>query len=113
MLPVSEYALVDAFTGKTVRTFTSPKATGQSGSMSRVGGEKSKLSGGECQKIAIARALLRNAEVLILDEPTNHLDEAAKQWLMDFIRNFDQTMIYVSHEGSMIQLADRKIAVQR
>ncbi len=79
----------------------------------RVGGEKSKLSGGECQKIAIARALLRNAEVLILDEPTNHLDEAAKQWLMDFIRNFDQTMIYVSHEGSMIQLADRKIAVQR
>ena len=56
---------------------------------------------------------LRNAEVLILDEPTNHLDEAAKQWLMDFVRNFDQTMIYVSHEESMIQLADRKIAVQR
>lgn len=79
----------------------------------RVGGEKSELSGGECQKIAIARALLRNAEVLILDEPTNHLDEAAKQWLMDFVRNFDQTMIYVSHEESMIQLADRKIAVQR
>ena len=71
------------------------------------------LYGGECQKIAIARALLRNAEVLILDEPTNHLDEAAKQWLMDFVRNFDQTMIYVSHEESMIQLADRKIAVQR
>ena len=79
----------------------------------RVGGEKSELSGGECQKIAIARALLRNAEVLILDEPTNHLDEAAKQWLMDFVRNFDRTMIYVSHEESMIQLADRKIAVQR
>ena len=51
--------------------------------------------------------------MLILDEPTNHLDEAAKQWLMDFVRNFDQTMIYVSHEESMIQLADRKIAVQR
>ena len=79
----------------------------------RVGGEKTELSGGECQKIAIARALLRNAEILILDEPTNHLDEAAKQWLMDFIQKFDQTMIYVSHEESMIQLADRKIAVQR
>lgn len=70
-------------------------------------------SGGWRMRIALAQALFLQPELLILDEPTNHLDEAAKQWLMDFVRNFDQTMIYVSHEESMIQLADRKIAVQR
>ena len=71
------------------------------------------MSGGQKKRIALVNALLTPADILILDEPTNHLDEAAKQWLMDFVRNFDQTMIYVSHEESMIQLADRKIAVQR
>ena len=71
------------------------------------------LSGGQRKRLALVSVLLKEADILLLDEPTNHLDEAAKQWLMDFIRNFDQTMIYVSHEGSMIQLADRKIAVQR
>ena len=71
------------------------------------------LSGGERARLAMARMMLEPRNLLVLDEPTNHLDEAAKQWLMDFVRNFDQTMIYVSHEESMIQLADRKIAVQR
>ena len=71
------------------------------------------MSEGQRKKFYLALAFSGDATLLILDEPTNHLDEAAKQWLMDFIQKFDKTMIYVSHEESMIQLANRKIAVQR
>lgn len=69
----------------------------------------SSLSGGELQKISIARALLRKPKILILDEPNNNLDEESKNWLENFIREYKGTLIYIAHDLKFISLADNVI----
>nr|AJG37906.1 heme ABC transporter ATP-binding protein [Firmicutes bacterium enrichment culture clone fosmid MGS-M1] len=49
-------------------------------------------------KILLAQALFGSPDILLLDEPTNHLDFHAKQWLKEFLLNFDKTVITVSHD---------------
>ena len=57
------------------------------------------LSGGWRMKLAIARAMLWDAEVLLLDEPTNHLDTAAIAWLTNYLKSLTNTTIcLVSHD---------------
>ena len=56
------------------------------------------LSGCEKVKVLLARALFGNPDILLLDEPTNHLDLAAIEWLEEFLINFDNTVIVVSHD---------------
>ena len=56
------------------------------------------LSGSEKVKVLLARALFGNPDILLLDEPTNHLDLAAIEWLEEFLINFDNTVIVVSHD---------------
>lgn len=58
----------------------------------------SELSGSEKVKVLLARALFGNPDILLLDEPTNHLDLAAINWLEEFLINFDNTVIVVSHD---------------
>lgn len=70
------------------------------------------LSGGEKQKISIARALIKGTSFLILDEPSNHLDVQTFQWLQNFIRTYPKTILYISHDPEMIKLADRKICLE-
>ena len=67
------------------------------------------LSGGEKQKISIARALLKDTEVILLDEPSNHLDGETKEWLMQFIKNSTKTIIYISHDNELTSCADQVI----
>lgn len=67
------------------------------------------LSGGELQKVAVARALIKKGSVLILDEPTNNLDTESVSWLEEFIRDYQGMLIFVSHEGKLIRLADKVI----
>jgi len=55
------------------------------------------LSGGEKQRISIARALLKNVDFLIFDEPDNHLDQEHIQWLYDWIADSNKTILYVTH----------------
>ena len=56
------------------------------------------LTGPEKVKVLLARALFGNPDILILDEPTNYLDIEAKMWLEEFLINFDNTVIVVSHD---------------
>ena len=56
------------------------------------------LSGSEKVKVLLAQALFGKPDLLLLDEPTNHLDLQAVQWLEEFLINFENTVIVVSHD---------------
>ena len=56
------------------------------------------LNGNEKVKVLLAQALFGNPDILLLDEPTNHLDLDAIAWLEEFLINFDNTVIVVSHD---------------
>ena len=56
------------------------------------------LDGGQKVKVLLAKALFGNPDILLLDEPTNHLDLDAIAWLEEFLINFNNTVIVVSHE---------------
>jgi len=61
------------------------------------------LSGGERTRLVIARMLLFPPNFLVLDEPTNHLDLATKDMLIDSLKNFEGTMIFVSHDRAFLR----------
>ena len=56
------------------------------------------LTGSQKVKVLLARALFGNPDILLLDEPTNHLDLDAIEWLEEFLINFENTVIVVSHD---------------
>ncbi|MDF2588090.1 MAG: transporter related [Anaerocolumna sp.] len=60
--------------------------------------QMSELNGSEKVKVLLAQALFGNPDILLLDEPTNHLDLEAIRWLEEFLINFDNTVIVVSHD---------------
>ena len=67
------------------------------------------LSGGEAQKIAIARAFARDSEIIVMDEPSSALDPIAEYELNQTILNYaqDKTIIFISHRLSTTRMADR------
>ncbi|GAC1318450.1 MAG: ABC-F family ATP-binding cassette domain-containing protein [Chloroflexota bacterium] len=58
----------------------------------------STLSGGERGRVGLARQLVAPSDVLMLDEPTNHLDLDTTQWLEEYLRGIDETVLVVSHD---------------
>lgn len=56
------------------------------------------LSGGQKSKIAFARLLYSNPEIVLLDEPTNHLDIDSKEYIVDYLRHYNGTVLVISHD---------------
>ena len=73
------------------------------------------LSGGQVQRIALARAFLKKADIILLDEPTANLDAANKALLLDAIDQLftDKTLIIATHDAVVIQRMDRRIELQQ
>ena len=61
------------------------------------------LSGGEQSKLKLCKVMMIKSNVLILDEPTNHLDVNAKNDLLDALKKYQGTIIFVSHEREFIE----------
>lgn len=70
----------------------------------------SELTGSEKVKVLLAQALFGKPDVLLLDEPTNHLDLKAIQWLEEFLINFENTVIVVSHDRHFLNKVCTHIA---
>lgn len=73
------------------------------------------LSGGEQQRIAFARVLLKTPDLIIMDEPTSALDELSQTRMMDLIRNDapDSTVVHVAHRPGLERFHDREIYLKR
>lgn len=75
----------------------------------------SELSGGEQQRVSIARAVMKNPEVLLCDEPTGALDSATGAEVLKVLKNqcdFDTTVIIVTHNSLIAEVADRIIRIK-
>jgi ATP-binding cassette, subfamily F, member 3 len=70
----------------------------------------SEFSGGWQMRIALARLLLSEPDLLMLDEPTNHLDKGARDWLGSYLSRYDGTLVIVSHDENLLRSAVNSIA---
>ena len=75
----------------------------------------SRISGGEKQRIAIARALYHNPELLIFDEPTSSLDEVTEKSFMKVVAGLknSKTMIIISHKMSILDVVDNLYVIKK
>ena len=82
----------------------------------RVGHKPAQLSGGEQQRVSVARALMNNPELILADEPSGNLDTENARKLHDLFfvlrDTFKQTFVIVTHNEELAQLSDRKIVLQ-
>ncbi|PRY90542.1 ABC transporter ATP-binding protein [Mongoliibacter ruber] len=82
----------------------------------RLGHKPSELSGGEQQRVAVARALINNPRIVFADEPSGNLDsnnaQALHELFFDLRENFGQSFVIVTHNQELAQMADRTLTMQ-
>ena len=86
----------------------------QSINIHKVVGERgSKLSGGQLQRVGIARCLFRNPEIIVLDEATSALDKNTEKQIVDYIfsKHNDKTIIFCTHKRSFIKKFDKVLEI--
>ncbi len=72
------------------------------------------MSGGQRKKIALVRALLSGADILILDEPTNHLDNEMSTWLENYLKDYKKSVIMVTHDRYFLDsVSDRIVELDK
>ena len=67
------------------------------------------LSGGQRKRVALARAIISEPDLLILDEPTNHLDADSVQWLQDRLQNANSSLLLVTHDRYFLDAVSTRI----
>jgi len=82
----------------------------------RAGHKPAELSGGEQQRVAVARALMNNPSVVFADEPSGNLDSTASEDLhrlfFDLRSDFGQTFVIVTHNKALAAMADRQFFIK-
>ncbi len=105
-------ALIAGESGDRVRS-RSRELLGTVGLAGRVSHLPSELSGGEQQRVSIARALLREPELILADEPTGNLDSRSSAEILALLRDLsdsqDQTVVMVTHDPGAAAIADRVV----
>src|SRR5918995_6367900 len=71
--------------------------------------ETEKLSGGQQNRLGLARLLLAEPDILLLDEPTNHLDVNAVEWLEEFLQEYQSAYVIISHDRYFLDRACKRI----
>lgn len=67
------------------------------------------LSGGQKKRVALARVLLKKAEILVLDEPTNHLDGAMAEWLEEYLISYKGAIVMITHDRYFLDHVSTRI----
>lgn len=111
-----ENVCIPAFIGNTSKKEAEAKATELLeflGLSSRMHHKPNELSGGEQQRVAVARALINDPDVIFADEPSGNLDTASAKNLhelfFDLRDKFSQTFVIVTHNQELAEMADRKL----
>jgi lipoprotein-releasing system ATP-binding protein len=114
-----ENVMIPAWIAKTNETETNKKALelfDYLGIKDRTTHKPSELSGGEQQRVAVARAIINNPAVLLADEPSGNLDSASAQSLHDLFFDlrdkFNQTIVIVTHNEELANRCDRKLTMK-
>ncbi len=108
----SEQSIINAAQAAGVTEFSAQLSEGL---LTQIGERGYGLSGGQVQRIALARAFLKNADIILLDEPTANLDGANKALLLDVIDQLfsDKTLIIATHDPLVINRMARRIELQQ
>ena len=114
-----ENVCIPAFIGKKSKKETEQKAKEILNFLEvghRMDHKPSELSGGEQQRVAVARALINNPSVILADEPSGNLDSASAKNLHELFfqlrDKFGQTFVLVTHNEELAEMADRKLTMK-